>query len=196
MVETIAPVVYGSRPRYYLAVALHLVGAALAAAGFGALLGLIGLILGAPWGSSGLIAVAGLAALYAAREGFGLPLPIFDAKRQVPDWWRTFFAPHLAAFLYGIGLGVGFATFLRHGTLVAVAVAALVSGDPATGVILVGPFGAARAVAAVVAVRTSDEDQAHLRVVALERAAVSRVPYAINAIACLALASFALTPLL
>ena len=35
-----------------------------------------------------------------------------------------------AAFLYGVGLGVGFLTYLTHGTLVVVAVAAVASGRP------------------------------------------------------------------
>ncbi len=188
MVETIAPVVYGSRSRYWVAVALHILGATIAASAFGALLGTVGLAVGAPWGQAGIVMIAAVAALYAAREALGLPLPIFDAKRQVPDWWRTFFAPHVTAFLYGLGLGVGFLTFLRHGTLVAVATAALISGDPVTGMLVVAPFGAARGLAALAVARTRDEDQAHLRVVALERAATSRAPYVMNAFACFAVA--------
>lgn len=196
MVETIAPVVYGSAKRYAVAVALHLLGATSAAAVFGALLGTIGLVLGAPWADTALIVVVVVAALYAAREAFDLPIPIFDAKRQVPDWWRTFFAPHVTAFLYGVGLGVGFLTFLRHGTLVVVGLIALVSGDPVTGALVVAPFGVGRAAAALAAARTTDEDEAHLRVVALERAATSRAPYAINASACLAVAFVAFAALL
>ena len=196
MVETIAPVVYGSRARYALAVALHMLGATLAAALFGALLGTIGLALGAPWGRLGLIVVLATGVLYAAREGFELPLPIFDAKRQVPDWWRTFFAPPVTAFMYGVGLGIGFLTFLRHGTLVVVAVMAVVSGDPVTAALVIAPFGFARSFAALGAARTIDEEQAALRLVALERTATTRAPYAINAGACLALASLALTTLL
>lgn len=196
MVETIAPVVYGSRARYAIAVALHMLGATLTAALFGAVLGTIGLALGAPWGRAGLIAVAAVAALYASREAFGLPIPIFDAKRQVPDWWRTFFAPHVTAFLYGAGLGIGFLTFLRHGTLVVVALIALLSGDPRTAALVVAPFGVARGLAALGAARTIDEEHAHLRVAALERMATSRVPYAMNASACLALASLAFAAVL
>ncbi len=191
MVETIAPVVYGSRARYAIAVGLHMLGATLAAALFGAVLGTLGLALGAPWGRAGLIVIAGGGVVYAAREALGLPIPIFDAKRQVPDWWRTFFAPHVTAFLYGAGLGIGFLTFLRHGTLVVVALAALVSGDPVTGVVLIAPFGFARALAALGAAWAIDEEQAQLRVVALERAATSRAPYALNASVCAAYALLA-----
>ena len=59
-----------------------------------------------------------LACAYAARELLGLPLPLFDRRQQVPDWWRTFYGPHVAASLYGAGLGMGgFEWDLRSGEL-------------------------------------------------------------------------------
>lgn len=94
MVETIVPVVHGgSRRRYLASVALHALGATLAAAAFGALLGGIGLLLGAPWGLAGAALVAVLSLVYAAREGVGLRVPLPCRRRQVPQWWRTFFSP-------------------------------------------------------------------------------------------------------
>jgi hypothetical protein len=147
MVETIAPVVHGARrSRWWLSVALHAVGTTLAAAAFGAGLGGLGALVGAPWGRAGLVAVAAVAAIYALRELLRVPVPLPDRRRQVPEWWRTFFPPSAASFLYGLGLGVGFLTYLRHGTLVAVAVAAVASGDPVLGSVLVAPFGLARGV--------------------------------------------------
>ena len=50
MVETISPVGYGGRARWGVALALHVVGATVTAAAFGAALGLIGAALRAPWG--------------------------------------------------------------------------------------------------------------------------------------------------
>ncbi len=145
MVETITPVVHGGRrASYRMAVLLHALGAAIAAALFGAALGALGAALRAPWGDAGLVVVAGVALVYAARELLGLPVPLPDVRRQVPDWWRTFFAPRVAAFLYGLGLGVGFLTYLSYGTLVAVAVAALASGHPLVGALVCIPFGLAR----------------------------------------------------
>src|SRR5919108_412641 len=108
MVETITPVVHGGRrSRWGVAVALHLLGAGLSAAALGAVLGGLGWVLGAPWGSVGSWAVAAVAALYALRELFGLPIPLPDRRKQVPEWWRRFFGPSATAFLYGLGLGVG-----------------------------------------------------------------------------------------
>jgi hypothetical protein len=80
----------------------------------------------------------------------------------VPDWWRTFFSFGPAAFLYGMGLGIGFLTFLAHGTLVVVSAAAVASGRPLLGAALLAPFGLARGLSALVAgrVRTAEEGSA------------------------------------
>ena len=55
--------------------------------------------------------VAAVAVLYLVRELTGIRVPVPQLRRQVPDWWRTYFGRPLAAFLYGAGLGVGFFTF-------------------------------------------------------------------------------------
>ena len=151
MVETIAPVVHGGRNRkYWSALALHILGATLSGAIFGAILGLLGKIFGAPWGAAGFVAIALVAGLYAARELFGAPIPLPDLDRQVPDWWRTFYSPNVAALLYGFGLGVGFFTFLTFGTYAAVATGAFVSGNVALGALLMGAFGLVRSLAVAV----------------------------------------------
>ena len=148
MVETIAPVVHGGRNRsYWSAVFFHTLGATISAALFGAFLGGLGDVLGAPWGNGGLIALAAIAAIYAARELFGLPIPLPDLDRQVPEWWRTFFSKNVAAFLYGIGLGIGFLTYLSFGTYVAVMTGAFISGDATTGAVICAAFGLSRSLA-------------------------------------------------
>src|SRR5215210_8022586 len=159
MVETISPVGYGDRTgRWLAAVMLHTLGAAAAAAAFGAALGAAGSVLHAPWGAAGIAVTAASALSYAGREAFGLPVPIPAARRQVPDWWRSFFSWPVAATLYGAGLGIGFVTFLGNGGLVVVAVAAVASGRPATGAVVVGAFGLARGLSALAArpVRTRE----------------------------------------
>ena len=192
MVETIAPVVYGDRKNYRIAVALHALAAGSAGAVFGALLGLVGVALGGPWGDAGLIVIAVVALGYAAREIVRLPLPLFDRKRQVPDWWRTFYSPWVAAMLYGAGLGIGYMTFLRFGTYVAVSVAALASGDPMLGAAFGGAFGLARGATALAAQRTTDADGAALVVMKLEAIAASRGPRVANGLMCILLAGAAL----
>ncbi len=194
MVETITPVVHGGRrSRWAIVLALHVAGAAAAAGAFGAVLGAIGSALGAPWGAAGLVAIAGVGALYLAREAFGLPVPVPQLRRQVPDWWRTFFPFAPAAFLYGMGLGVGFFTFLANGTLVVVSAAALASGRPALGAALLAPFGLARGLSAMVAMRTRTTEEGAALVGRLADAAsrpVWRVAHAVALAAIVGIATW------
>jgi putative oxidoreductase len=151
MVETITPVVHGgNRNRWVVSVLVHAAGATAAAAVFGSLLAAAGALLGAPWGVPGVALVAASAGLYIAHE-LGVAVPVPQLRRQVPDWWRTFFPPHVAAFLYGVGLGPGMLTYLGHGTLVVVSVAAVASGHPLVGAALLAPFGLARGLGPVLA---------------------------------------------
>jgi hypothetical protein len=159
MVETITPVVYGGRRRWIGALALHIAGAALTAVVFGALLGMTGALLGLGDGRAEVVAVALLGAVYLVGYVGQDLLPVPQLRRQVPDWWRTFFSPGVTAFLYGAGLGVGFLTYLTSGALVVVSAGAIASGSPWIGAIILLPFGLARGVSAIVAanVTTSDE---------------------------------------
>src|SRR5262245_2965045 len=159
MVETITPVVHGGRQRAWaVSLAAHVLGAAIAAAVSGAVLGAFGALLGAPWGTAGMMTLAAAAAVYLVAE-LGARVPVPQLRRQVPDWWRTFFPPRAAAFLYGIGLGPGFLTYLTHGTLVVVAVAAAATGSLLLGAAIVMPFGITRGLTVLVSfdVRTPAE---------------------------------------
>lgn len=176
MVETITPAVHGGRTRrYWASVALHAVGATLSAAAIGLLLGGAGALLGAPWGAAGLVALATVAGLYAAREALGLKIPLPNLHRQVPQWWRTFFDPPVASLLYGLGLGVGFLTYLSFGTYVAVAAGAVLSGDPLVGAALCAPFGLARGLSVSASALWSEV------VEGLDRLAQTGAPRAVNA---------------
>src|SRR5918995_1943410 len=183
MAETITPVVHGgSRGRWGISLALHAIGAAVAAAIVGSLLAGAGALLGAPWGVPGAVLVVAAAALYVAR-GRGAPLPVPQLRRQVPDWWRTFFPPHVAAFLYGLGLGPGFLTYLGHGTVVVVSVAAFASGRPLLGAAVLAPFGLARGLGPVLAFGVRSPSDAAALVERLDRSA-SRASWRIaNALA-------------
>src|SRR5918999_5959295 len=164
MVETISPVVYGTRTRWVGALALHAAGAAVTAAAFGAAVAAVAALLGAPWDRAGATMVAGIAVLYLARELTGIRIPGPQLRRQVPDWWRTYFGRPVAAFLYGAGLGVGFLTFLGHGTLVAVTVGVASTGRPLLGALAMAPFGLARGLAPLVAARSKAPEEGGLLV--------------------------------
>jgi hypothetical protein len=159
MVETISPVVHGGRARWLGTLALHALGATGTAMVFGAILGLIGGSLGAPWGRPGLLALGAVATAYALGTLTRLNVPVPQVRRQVPDWWRTFFGRPFAAVLYGAGLGIGFLTYVSAGTLVVVAFAALASGSPGIGALDVAPFGLVRGLSAIVAWRSVTQEQ-------------------------------------
>jgi Na+-driven multidrug efflux pump len=168
MVQTIDPVVHGGRNRSYLrAVFFHALGATTSATLVGAVLATAGWAMGAPWGRTGSIVVIVVALVYVLREALRLPVPLFDRRRQVPEWWRTFYSAHTAAFLYGVGLGAGYLTYLTYGTFVVVSAAALVSGNPLLGALLTGPFGLARGLSVMVGRGRGTEDLME----ALDRAA-------------------------
>jgi Methylamine utilisation protein MauE len=134
------------------------------------------------------VIVATVAVLYLAREAIGLPVPVLEARRQVPQWWRETFSPGTSSFLYGLGLGVGFATHLGHGTLVAVALAAVAAGDPVAGAAAMVAFGIARSLAVAVAWWASDRTAAKALAGGLERVAVGPVPALANGLALAAVA--------
>lgn len=188
MVTTIDPVVHGDRKwRYAATLSLHVFGATASAAAFGAFLGLVGALLGGPWDRGGLVTIALIAGLYALREAAGLPIPIPDRHRQVPEWWRTFYPPPVAALLYGLGLGIGFLTFLTFGTFVAVALGAIASGNAALGAVICGAFGLARGLSILLATRRGGAAALDL----LDRIGATRGPRLINAAALIAVAALA-----
>jgi hypothetical protein len=192
MVETITPVVHGGRRRWAAALALHALGAAGSAAAFGAVLGAIGGLFQAPWGATGGVVVAVVAALYAARELAGVPVPVPERRKQVPEWWRTFFPWPASSALYGMGLGIGYLTFLRYGTLVAVTAGAVVTGEPLLGAAVMAPFGLARGLSVAVAGRGHDGPAVRAIVERLETVARSAAPRIVNGLALFAVAALAL----
>src|SRR5687767_14541541 len=98
MVDTIGVVVHGEdRKRAALSAALHVIGATATATLLGAVLGLIGSLFGAPWGTVGVVVVAVPAGLYLLREALRLPVPVPQSRRQVPEWWRSFYSAPTAA---------------------------------------------------------------------------------------------------
>jgi hypothetical protein len=153
MAETICPVVDGARLEGHRgSVVVHVVGATSSSALLGAIVAGIGSLLGAPWDDI-TPAVIVLAAALGLGATWGLPIPSLEGRRQVPEWWRTYFAPRPAAFLYGAALGVGFPFHLRYLTLTCVTAALTATGDVATGTGAMGLFGLFRALSVTPALR-------------------------------------------
>jgi len=184
MVETITPVVHGGRKKeYWASVALHALGATLSAAAFGLILGGLGDLTRAPWGQVGAVVVAVVATMYAVREALGLRIPLPDRHAQVPQWWRDFFSPPVSSFLYGAGLGIGYFTFLRFGTYVAVTVAAFSIGDPVIGMLVCVPFGLTRGLTVILTVNATEPADAGSLVDILDQWGSTRWPRLVNALA-------------
>ena len=183
MVETIAPVVHGTRI-WLISIALFAAGATSAAA-------LLGLALGAalPFGGAAAAgSVAVLAVAMAAGEIGILRLPRLQVRRQVPERWRERFPQPVVALLYGAGLGVGFATYLPVATLLVVAVGVLALTGPLGGALVLAAFGAGRALAlAAATVRLTSYEQATGRIEAMGRLAGRRRLRLVNGAALTAL---------
>src|SRR6478735_8597106 len=160
MVETIVPVVHGTRT-WMLSLALFTAGAVATA-------GLLGLALGAalPAGGATVAAAVAVFALLEAAAELGLVrLPLPQMRRQVPERWRERYPQPLTALLYGAGLGFGFATYLPVATLPVVAVAVAALAGPASGAAVLAAFGLGRGVAlALATARVRSHEQATARI--------------------------------
>jgi hypothetical protein len=115
-------------------------------------------------------AIAGAAALGEARGVRIVP----QVRRQVPEAWRRVLPLPLAAWLYGILLGLGFTTFVLTLAVWALAGICVALGEPGLGIVIGLGFGVGRA----------------LPVVAL--APVARRPIGVRAVALMAERPFVL----
>ena len=185
MVETIVPVVHGTRT-WLASLALFALAATASAA-------LLGLALGAllPAGGGRAAAVVALFALLEAAAELGLVrLPLPQLRRQVPQRWRERYPQPLAALLYGAGLGVGFATYLPVATLLVVAAGVIALAGPGAGAAVLAAFGLGRGLAlAVATARVRSYEQAAGRVERMARLAGRRRLRRLNAAALAVLAA-------
>ena len=183
MVETIVPVVHGTRT-WLVSLVLFAAGATAAAA-------TLGWLLGAALPNGGPAAVTGVA-LFALVESAGeaglVRLPVPQLRRQVPERWRERYPQPIAALLYGAGLGVGFATYLPVATLIVVAVGVAALAGAVTGAVVLSAFGLGRALALIVATsRVRTYEQATGRIERMTRLGTVRLRR-VNAVALATLA--------
>ncbi len=94
-------------------------------------------------GLAASVAVAVAVAASFAEAGGARIRP--QVRRQVPETWRRRLPLPLAAGLYGVLLGVGFATFVLTLAVGALALICIASGEPGLGVAVGLGFGAGRA---------------------------------------------------
>ncbi|MGZ4187050.1 MAG: hypothetical protein ACXVEW_07715 [Solirubrobacteraceae bacterium] len=145
MLASITPL--GERGRnatWAITVTSFTVGATLAGAAFGALLGALGaLVLPDGLGlDPRLVALAAVVALAIALDA--IPRRVPGPQRQVNERWLDEYRGWVYGLGYGAQLGVGLTTVVSSaGTYVAMA-AALLTERPAAGALIVGCFGAIR----------------------------------------------------
>src|SRR5690606_32919717 len=77
-------------------------------------------------------------------------------RRQVPEAWRRTLPLPLAAFLYGVLLGLGFTTYVLPFALPALAAVSLVVADVGLGLVLGVAFGVGRALPIVALAPVAD----------------------------------------
>jgi hypothetical protein len=186
MVETITPDVCGSRRRQAWALLFFALGALVASACLGALLGVAGSLVGA-WA---LPVAAVLALVGAAREGGLARVPLPQSRRQVPEPWRFRLPLPAWAAGYGAGLGVGFLTYQPVATFWVACGAAVALGRPVAGAVCFAAYGAGRSLLLLLPLRRGSDATAIVEALAGRRRGVLRV----NAAALLVCAALLAAP--
>jgi hypothetical protein len=160
MIGTIGSLVEeaSDRRRWPLAAGLYIAACVSAAALLGAALGAIGhfaggLVCGGA-GCTGLHSawawiVGALAISYAAADLGLVRLPRPTLMHAVPvSWWRRW-QPYGAALAYGAALGFALTTRIHFGAFYVLCILAVLGGEPDRGALLLGTYGAARALVLV-----------------------------------------------
>lgn len=164
MLSSISPLGERARnQRWWITVAAYATGSTLGGVALGTALGTAGRPLAARLDRAALLVVAAVAivGVLADRGAFGLHVP--GPRRQVDEDWLARYRGWVYGAGFGIQLGVGFATIVSTSlTWVAFTCAAL-SGSPATGALIGGTFGLARALPILATARV--QTWAELRVV-------------------------------
>lgn len=160
MVAQIGPLVQVGKRR--TALALHVLGGVAGGAAIGVLLGFAGLLLRAALGDTldtvFLVAVPA-ALVYAATVDLGLlRVRQITSERQTPSSWPCSLGHYPGIFAWGFDLGLGISTRIPYQSLLVVPLAALLVGDLAKAVAITAAYGAARALAVVIAVSTAGDD--------------------------------------
>ena len=160
MVGQIGPLVQVGRRR--TALALHVLGGVSGGAAIGVLLGFAGLLLRAALGDTldtiFLVAVPAALVYTASVDLWLLPVRQITPERQTPSSWPCSLGHYPGIFAWGFDLGLGISTRIPYQTLIVVPLAAVLAGDLAKAVVLTAAYGAARALAVVVAVSTAGDD--------------------------------------
>lgn len=143
-----------NRWRWLLSASLYTVSCVGTAILLGAILGIVGhLVQGwyhstalyAAMPGAGVVLVGFLAIAYAISDVGFIWLPRPTLRQAVPiSWWR-WWKPYGAALAYGASLGIGVMTRIHFGAFYVICAWCVLKGNAAYGALLMGTYGAARA---------------------------------------------------
>ncbi|HEY5316330.1 MAG TPA: hypothetical protein VIJ20_00005, partial [Solirubrobacteraceae bacterium] len=140
-------------------VGAFLLGATIAGAALGALAGELGALVLPASVDLGLrlaaLAVAGILAVALDARGERVPGP----RRQVNEDWLRAFRGWVYGLGYGAQLGFGVTTVVSSAALYVAMIAALATGAPALGALVLGCFGAVRGLTLLSAVGVRQPEQ-------------------------------------
>lgn len=159
MIDTLGPTGHpGGRRRTLAACAAFALGAPIGGAvTFGGLAALGALAQSRPGGDVAIGLAVAIAVAAAALDALGVRIAP-QLRRQVPESWRRALPLPLAAFLYGILLGLGFTTYVLSFALPALAAVSLVVADVGLGLVLGVAFGIGRALPIVALAPVADRE--------------------------------------
>jgi sulfite exporter TauE/SafE len=134
----------GRHSRWGITVIAFLLGATIAGAGLGALAGALGAVALPESVHPGarLAALAAVGLLAAALDARGDRVP--GPHRQVSEDWLVSFRGWVYGLGYGAQLGLGVTTVVTSAALYVALIAAVATGEPARGALVLGCFGAVR----------------------------------------------------
>jgi len=133
----------GRQSRWGITVVAFLLGALAAGAGAGAALGALGSLVPPGPDPDARLAVLALAAVVAILLDLA-PGAAPGPRRQVDERWLDEYRGWVYGLGYGWQLGLGLTTVVSSAATYVAFLAALLSGSPAAGAIILGVFGAVR----------------------------------------------------
>jgi hypothetical protein len=149
----------GRRSRWGITVSAFLLGAMLAGAAEGAVLGLLGLaVLGDGLGAHARLLVLAVGLALAAALELALPR-VPGPNRQVNERWLDEYRGWVYGLGFGAQLGLGITTVVTSAATYVAMLVAFLAADPGWGALVLGVFGAIRGVTPLLAARVQAPEQ-------------------------------------
>jgi MFS family permease len=149
----------GRQSRWGVTMTAFVVGATAAGAALGALLGVVGAVAFGD-GFSGRARLGVFAVVVCAGVVVEvLPRRIPGPRRQVNEHWLDEFRGWVYGLGFGAQLGLGVTTIVTSAATYVTLLAAVLTGDPALGAVVVGIYGALRGMTPLVSARVQRPEQ-------------------------------------